>query len=69
MEGFPILTVVTFFPIVGAVILLFIDKENHPALRTVALMFSLGEFILSLPLFFLFENSTHQMQFQEVLPW
>lgn len=69
MEGFPILTVVTFFPIVGAIVLLFIDKENFPALRMVALVFSLVEFILSLPLFFLFNNATHQMQFQEVVPW
>jgi len=69
MEGFPILTVVTFFPIVGAIVLLFIDKENSPALRLVALVFSLGEFVLSLPLFFFFDNRTHEMQFQEVLPW
>ncbi len=69
MEGFPILTVVTFFPLVGAIVLLFIDKENYPALRMVALVFSLGEFVLSLPLFFLFDNTTHEMQFQEVLPW
>ena len=27
------------------------------------------EFILSLPLFFLFNNATHEMQFQEVVPW
>jgi NADH-quinone oxidoreductase subunit M len=69
MEGFPILTVLTFFPIVGAIVLLFIDKKNHPALRMVALIFSLLEFVLSLPLFFLFNNATHQMQFQEVVPW
>ena len=69
MQGFPILTIVTFFPIVGAIVLLFIDKENYSALRMVALVFSLVEFILSLPLFFLFDNATHQMQFQEVVPW
>jgi NADH-quinone oxidoreductase subunit M len=69
MQGFPILTVVTFFPIIGAIIILFIDKENTPALRVVALVFSIIEFIFSLPLFFLFNNGTHEMQFQEVLPW
>jgi NADH-quinone oxidoreductase subunit M len=69
MQGFPILTVVTFFPIIGAIIILFIDKENTPALRVVALVFSIIEFIFSLPLFFLFNNETHEMQFQEVLPW
>ncbi|NIQ37595.1 MAG: NADH-quinone oxidoreductase subunit M [Proteobacteria bacterium] len=69
MQGFPILTVVTFLPIIGAIIILFIDKENTPALRVVALVFSMIEFIFSLPLFFLFNNGTHEMQFQEVLPW
>jgi len=69
MQGFPILTVVTFLPIAGAIVLLFVDKDNHPALRTVALVFAIVEFILSLPLFFLFDSGTHLMQFQEVVPW
>jgi NADH-quinone oxidoreductase subunit M len=69
MEGIPILTILIFFPIVGAIVLLFIDKENHSALRMIALVFSLVEFALSLPLFFLFNNTTHQMQFVEIAPW
>jgi NADH-quinone oxidoreductase subunit M len=69
MEGFPILSVLTFFPILGCILLLFIDKDNFPALRTVALVFSLIEFVVSLPLFFLFDNGTHQMQFEELAPW
>ncbi len=69
MQGFPILTVVTFLPIVGAIVLLFMDKDNYPALRTVALVFAVIEFIVSLPLFFLFDSGTHHMQFQEVVPW
>ncbi len=48
MTGFPILTVLTFFPIVGAIVLLFIDKENYPVLRVATLIFSLVEFALSL---------------------
>jgi NADH-quinone oxidoreductase subunit M len=35
----------------------------------VALIFSLVEFVISLPLFFLFNNTTHEMQFQELVPW
>ena len=35
----------------------------------VALVFSLIEFVVSLPLFFLFNNGTHQMQFEELAPW
>ncbi len=69
MEGFPILSLVTFFPLIGAFILLFIDKENSAALRTLTLVVSLIEFLFSLPLFFLFNNATHEMQFQELHPW
>lgn len=69
MQGFPILTVLIFLPIVGAIVLLFMDKDNYPALRTVALVFAVIEFIVSLPLFFLFDSGTHLMQFQEVVPW
>jgi NADH-quinone oxidoreductase subunit M len=69
MQGFPILTVLIFLPIVGAIVLLFIDKDKHPALRNVALTFAVIEFVLSLPLFFLFDSGTHQMQFQEMAPW
>ena len=64
-----LLSIIVFLPVVGALVLLFIDKENHSAIRVVAFAFSLAEFIISLPLFFLFNNATHEMQFQEVLPW
>ena len=49
-----LLSIIVFLPILGAIILLFIDKENHSAIRFVAFVFSLVEFILSLPLFFYF---------------
>ncbi len=64
-----LLSIIIFLPIVGVLALLFINKENHSAIRVVAFVFSLVEFILSLPLFFLFNNATHEMQFQEVVPW
>ncbi len=64
-----LLSTIIFLPIVGVLVLLFINKENHSAIRVVAFVFSLVEFILSLPLFFLFNNATHEMQFQEVVPW
>jgi len=53
--GIPILSFLTFFPLVGAVVLLFINKENAGALRVVTLLFSIVEFVISLPLFFVFD--------------
>ena len=64
-----LLSIIIFLPIAGTIVLAFIKKENHSAIRVVAFAFSLAEFIISLPLFFLFNNATHEMQFQEVLPW
>ena len=67
--GLPILSLLIFFPIVGAIVLLFINKENGRALRWVALIFSLIEFIFSLPLFFAFDSKTAAMQFVEDWWW
>ena len=67
--GIPILSLLIFFPVLGAVILIFINKENAGVLRGVALLFSLIEFIISLPLFFVFDSKTAMMQFVEDYWW
>jgi NADH-quinone oxidoreductase subunit M len=66
---FPILSLLIFFPLAGAIVLLFIDKENAGALRVVAFLFSLIEFLISLPLFFGFDATTATMQFVEDWWW
>src|SRR5512135_545999 len=63
--GIPILSLLIFFPILGAVVLLFINKENPRAIRWIALIFAFVEFIFSLPLFFSFDSKTAAMQFVE----
>jgi NADH-quinone oxidoreductase subunit M len=67
--GIPILSLLIFFPILGAVVLLFINKENGRAIRWVTLIFSLVEFIFSLPLFFVFDSKSGAMQFVEDWWW
>ncbi len=67
--GIPILSLLIFFPLAGAVILLFIDKEKADTLRGVAFVISLAEFILSLPLFFAFDATKASMQFVEDWWW
>jgi len=68
-SNFPILTLITFFPLLGAVILLFIDKEKKETIRWVTLIVALGEFIFSLPLFWGFRLDFAGMQFVEKAPW
>jgi NADH-quinone oxidoreductase subunit M len=67
--GIPILSLLIFFPILGAIVLLFINKENGKGLRWVTLIFSVVEFIFSLPLFFAFDSKTAAMQFVENYSW
>ncbi len=67
--GYPILTVVTFFPLVGVLILLFVDKESKNVLRWTAFITTVVEFFLSLPLYFRFQLGTHHFQFVEKVGW
>ncbi|MGB8865660.1 MAG: NADH-quinone oxidoreductase subunit M [Candidatus Sulfotelmatobacter sp.] len=45
-----ILSIILFTPLVGALVLLFVPKENEDAVRWIANLFSLGGFLVSLPL-------------------
>lgn len=67
--GIPILSLLTFFPVAGAFVLLFIKKENENAIRWVTLIWALIEFLISLPLFFHFDSSLASMQFVEDFWW
>jgi NADH-quinone oxidoreductase subunit M len=69
LAGIPLLTLITFFPLVGIAVLLFLDKEKKDTIRWVTLIVSLLEFFFSLPLFFNFRLDTAAMQFVEKVPW
>ena len=45
-----ILSIILFTPLVGALVLLFVPKENKDAIRWIANLFALGGFLISLPL-------------------
>jgi NADH-quinone oxidoreductase subunit M len=45
-----ILSIILFTPLVGALVLLFVPKENKGAIRWIANIFALGGFLISLPL-------------------
>jgi len=66
---FPIISFITFFPLLGALILMMLDKERKELLRVSALIFSLIEFLFSIPVLTSFKMGTHEMQFVEHLPW
>src|SRR5512135_1777598 len=65
----PILSFLAFFPILGVVLLMFLDRKNHQRLKTVTLGICLVEFVVSLPLWFGFDSTTAAMQFVERHSW
>lgn len=66
MEGWAILSLVIWLPIIGGLIVLALgDKLSRP----VALAVSVLAFLVSLPLLIGFDVSTHHMQFEEKRLW
>ena len=56
--GFPILSVLIYVPLLGAVILLFVRREHQTYIKGFTLVISLIEFALSIPLYFYFNEKT-----------
>ena len=67
--NFTILSVVTFLPLAGAILLIFINKKKENQLRYIALGMTLLTFIISLFLYFNFNSSTPDPQFVEKSVW
>ncbi len=65
--SYPVLTVTVFFPLLGAILLLFIRNTN--AIRWLSLIFTTITLFLALPLLNNFDKNTHLMQFVERHEW
>ncbi len=65
----PILSILIFFPLVGIVFLLFLNKESKKGLKIATLAVALAEFLFSLPLWFNFNSQSAAMQFVERHDW
>jgi NADH-quinone oxidoreductase subunit M len=65
----PILSVLIFLPLLGIVPLLFLDQKNDKVLKGFTLVLSLVEFVLSLRLWFGFNDAYGGMQFVERYNW
>jgi len=64
-----ILTIVTFTPAVGALLLLLFKRENTRAIRTFAVIVTLLTFVFSLHLIAHFDRTNPDFQFAIKIPW
>jgi NADH-quinone oxidoreductase subunit M len=63
------LSIILFTPLVGAFILLLVNKKNENAIRWIANIVALIGFVISLPLWWRFQPSGADFQFVERAPW
>ena len=67
--NFPLLTLLTFFPLVGVLVLLFIPGEKKSALRWTSLLTSLAVFVISLVVLAQFKASDVNLQLVDRADW
>ena len=66
----PILSIVTYIPLAGALAVVFlVPKERTGAIQAISTVIVLVDFVVSLPLWFLFERGRESYQFVEKLSW
>jgi len=67
----PLLSLVIFIPLAGALVMWLFSllRLAEERLKWIALVTSLLDFVVSLPIYFLFDPTTHSMQFKEQHSW
>src|ERR1700675_1591973 len=63
------LSIILFTPLVGALLLLFVNKQNENAIRWVANITAFIGFVISVPLWFWYNPQGPEFQFIERAPW
>ena len=66
---FPLLSLILFTPLVGAGILMLVPKTAENAIRWIANLVTFAGFLVSLPLWFQYDQTNADYQFVERLPW
>jgi NADH-quinone oxidoreductase subunit M len=69
MQGFPLLSFLTWLPIAGGLLVLAFGDRGIRAGRWLALGIAVATFVASIPLYCGFDPSTFAFQFPEHLPW
>ena len=67
--NFPLLSLILFTPLAGALVLLFINKRSENLIRWIANVTAAAGFLVSLPLWFWYDRQNPGWQFVERLEW
>src|SRR4029078_2433138 len=62
------LSIILFTPLIGALLLLLVNKQNENAIRWIANVTAFIGFLISVPLWFWYNPQGPELQFQEHLP-
>jgi NADH-quinone oxidoreductase subunit M len=69
LAGMPLLSLITFLPLVGVVFIAFLNKEAKGNARMAAFWTTVATFIVSIPLWWNFDTTNSGFQFVEEAPW
>src|SRR5690606_25419901 len=69
LENWPILSMITFSPLLGILVLLFVPKDKGRILKTVAIITTLIPLLLSGLLYADFKQDSDEMQYMEEVNW
>jgi len=64
-----ILSLVTFFPLVGIIALILVPGKRHDTIKSVALIVAIVTMLLSFWLYGMFDPIANGMQFEQDIPW
>lgn len=64
-----ILTLVTFFPLIGVILLLFVPRQQHDSVKSIALIIAFITFLFSVWMYAMFDPVANGMQFEINIPW
>ncbi|MCB0289676.1 MAG: NADH-quinone oxidoreductase subunit M [Calditrichaeota bacterium] len=69
MEMASLLNIVTFMPVVGAIVLMMLPRNENQLIKSWAFLVTLVTFIASIPLFWYFDGNSAEIQFATVASW
>ncbi len=67
--NFPLLSLILFTPLLGAIVLVFVDRRSEDTIRWIANITAGLGFVVSLPLWFWYDSQSSDWQFVERLQW